>query len=64
MTQLIHELIFQRADSPADCVALQGSRQALSYDALAGAVKAAANLFLNLGLDRRERVAVIYGKAR
>mgnify|MGYP001561065185 CR=1 FL=1 len=62
MTQLIHDLIFRHVSTAADRVALQDAKQALTYEALADAVTASANLFLGLGLDRSERVAVYIEK--
>jgi acyl-CoA ligase (AMP-forming) (exosortase A-associated) len=59
---LIHELILDRVDVAPQHIALRDSGRELAYAALAEEITCAANLFLNLGLDRRERVAVYMDK--
>lgn len=62
MTQLIHQLITQCAADHPDRPALQESKTVLDYTALDSAVNQAARLYLHLGLERFERVAVYLDK--
>lgn len=59
---LIHELIQLRAGVAPQLFALRDSTQGVTYAALAEEITCAANLFLQLGLGRRERVAVYLDK--
>lgn len=59
---LIHELIQRQAAAAPECIALRDHARETDYAALAQEVARAANLFLALGLDRRERVAVYMDK--
>jgi acyl-CoA synthetase (AMP-forming)/AMP-acid ligase II len=59
---LIHELIQLRAGVAPQHIALHDGGREMAYAALTKEVTCAANLFLNLGLDRRERVAVYMDK--
>lgn len=59
---LIHELIQLRAGVAPQHIALRDSTQGVTYAALAEEIACAANLFLQLGLGRRERVAVYLDK--
>ncbi|MES1981104.1 MAG: acyl-CoA ligase (AMP-forming), exosortase A system-associated [Pseudomonadota bacterium] len=62
MTKLIHELINPFIQhTPAATVLREGAR-GISYEALAAEIAQAANLFLGLGLSRRDRVAVYMDK--
>ena len=62
MTNLIHELIHSGADRTPDAAVLRDGRNELSYGMLASEIYQAANLFLGLGLARRDRVAVYMDK--
>ncbi len=62
MTALVHELIVRSAHRNPEAIALSEGGQAISYRELAGEVAQAADLFLGLGLARRERVAVYMDK--
>ena len=62
MTELLHEFILASARRIATAPALREAGSDVTYDALASNVAHAANLFLALGLDRRERVAVYMEK--
>lgn len=59
---LIHELIQQHAGAARRHIALRDGTHAVTYAALAEEIGCAANLFLQLGLGRRERVAVYLDK--
>lgn len=59
---LIHELILHHVDTATQHIALRDNARQVAYAALAEEVTCAANLFLGLGLDRRERVAVYMDK--
>jgi acyl-CoA ligase (AMP-forming) (exosortase A-associated) len=62
MTTLISELIFQRARLTPDAPALREANQDFSYHALAAELQHTANLLLQHGLARAERVAVYMEK--
>ena len=62
MTELLHEFILASARRIATAPALREAGSDVTYDALASNVARAANLFLALGLDRREHVAVYMEK--
>lgn len=59
---LIHELILHRGGAAPRHIALCDGRREMAYAALADEVMYATNLFLGLGLDRRDRVAVYMEK--
>jgi acyl-CoA ligase (AMP-forming) (exosortase A-associated) len=59
---LLHELILRSASQAPDLTALIYQAERLSYDALADTVKQTARACLDLGLHRRERVAVYLEK--
>lgn len=59
---LIHELIQHRAGVAPQHIALHDGAREIAYAALAAEVRCAANLFLGLGLDRNDRVAVYMDK--
>ena len=59
---LIHELIQHRAGATPQHTALQDGEREITYAVLAKEITCAANLFLNLGLDHRERVAIYMDK--
>jgi acyl-CoA ligase (AMP-forming) (exosortase A-associated) len=59
---LIHELIQHRAGVAPQHTALHDGAREIAYAALATEVTCAANLFLGLGLDRNDRVAVYMEK--
>ncbi len=59
---LIHELILHRGGAAPRHIALCENGREMAYAALADEVMSAANLFLGLGLDRRDRVAVYMDK--
>ena len=62
MTYLIHELINPCAQQTPAAIALRESNHEATYEMLASEITQAANLFLGLGLDRRDRVAVYMDK--
>ena len=62
MTALVHELIDPRAQQTPAAVALREGIHEASYGMLASDIAQAASLFLGLGLDRRDRVAVYMDK--
>lgn len=59
---LIHELILHRADTMPRHIALCDGKHGMAYADLADEVARTANLFLGLGLERRDRVAVYMDK--
>ena len=59
---LLHELIRQQAETAPRRTALRDHAREADYAALAQEVACAANLFLDLGLSRHERVAVYMDK--
>lgn len=59
---LIHELIQHRAGVAPQHIALRDGVSEIAYAALETEVRCAANLFLGLGLDRNDRVAVYMDK--
>jgi len=62
MMELVHELIFHRSVNQPDAEALRDSKNSLTYSDLASSVRQVANLYVALGLERRERVAVYLEK--
>lgn len=58
MTLLVHELIARSAQQSPTRVALQEGKHSLDYASLAVAINQAAYFYLQLGLERSERVAV------
>lgn len=62
MTQLVHELIDDSARRAPHSTALSHDGVALTYQALASAVRRAADAWLGQGLDRGERLAVYLEK--
>jgi len=62
MMELVHELIFHRSVTQPDAEALRDSKKSLTYSDLALSVRQVANLYVALGLERRERVAVYLEK--
>ncbi|MEW5770611.1 MAG: acyl-CoA ligase (AMP-forming), exosortase A system-associated [Pseudomonadota bacterium] len=62
MTGLLHELIQASAQARPEAPALQDGKQTTSYAALLAALAQARNLYLALGLERQERVAVYLEK--
>jgi len=62
MTYLVHELINPSAQRTPAAVALREGLIEATYATLASEIAQAANLFLGLGLDRRDRVAVYIEK--
>jgi acyl-CoA ligase (AMP-forming) (exosortase A-associated) len=62
MTKLIHELIDLQVQRDPVSIALREGAREISYAALAQEISQAANLFLGLGLSRRDRVAVYMDK--
>ena len=58
----VHELVLNRADSQGERQALVDGKQTLNYRQLAIEINQAANLFLSLGIQRAERVAVYLEK--
>lgn len=62
MPQLLHELLAEIAQQTPSSIALcEGSRD-ITYAALDSEITQSSNLFLNLGLERRDRVAVYMEK--
>lgn len=59
---LVHDLIFRNAEVVGENSALCDTGRDFTFSELAVDVSQAANLFLNLGLDRRDRVAVYMDK--
>lgn len=59
---LVHELITHGASVAPGRVALRDGGREVAYAALAAEIELAANLYLGLGLDRRDRVAVYMDK--
>lgn len=59
---LVHEMILDTAARHGDRQALADGKQALDYAQLVSELRQAANLFLSLGLQRAERVAVYLEK--
>jgi len=59
---LIHDLILNSANITPRQIALSGDGHGMSYEIMAAEVTQAANLFLELGLDRGERLAVYMDK--
>jgi len=62
MSSLLHELITSAAIKFPDAPALQAGDKAISYRTLANEVELGAQLFLELGLARHDRVAVYMEK--
>ncbi|MGC2456583.1 MAG: acyl-CoA ligase (AMP-forming), exosortase A system-associated [Gallionellaceae bacterium] len=62
MTCLVHELIDLSVQQAPAAVALREGIHEATYGVLASEIAQAANLFLGLGLDRRDRVAVYMEK--
>ena len=62
MAVLMHELIYKTARQVPASPALREAGRDVTYAALASDISCAANLFLGLGLDRCERVAVYMEK--
>lgn len=62
MSGLIHDLIAQSASRTPQAIALREPNGQADYAGLATQIGQAANLFLNLGLARAERVAVYMEK--
>lgn len=62
MPHLLHELVAEIARQTPSSIALcEGSRD-ITYAALDSEIEQSSNLFLNLGLERRDRVAVYMEK--
>ncbi|MEN6585601.1 MAG: acyl-CoA ligase (AMP-forming), exosortase A system-associated [Sulfuricella sp.] len=59
---LVHELILQHTGAASRQIALRDGGQEITFAALANEIACAANLFLGLGMDRRDRVAVYMDK--
>src|SRR5262245_7180551 len=62
MTTSLHELILDAAGTHAEQPALRYQQQTLSYRTLAGDVERCAGAYLELGLERNERVAIFLDK--
>ena len=62
MSELVHDLVFHSAHRAPAAQALAYGAARLDYAALAGAVQAAAQLLLDAGIGRGERVAVYLEK--
>jgi acyl-CoA ligase (AMP-forming) (exosortase A-associated) len=62
MTGLVHDLLLSNAAKHVSALALRDDRRNIPYGELAEEVRRAANLFLGLGLQRAERVAVYLEK--
>jgi acyl-CoA ligase (AMP-forming) (exosortase A-associated) len=62
MTLLVHELISASAQRTPRSVALREGSHEASYEMLAADISRAANFYLAMGLDRRDRVAVYMDK--
>lgn len=62
MPQLLHELVAEIAQQTPSSIALCEGARDITYAALASEIGQSSNLFLNLGLERRDRVAVYMEK--
>ncbi len=62
MTLLVHELISASAQRTPGSIALREGSHEASYEMLATDISRAADFYLALGLDRRDRVAVYMDK--
>jgi len=62
MPELLHNLIIQSASASPQAEALVYRKRSISYTALADSVSRMAAAYLDLGLDRSERVAVYLEK--
>lgn len=62
MTFLVHDLIRSCAQRMPASIALREGGHEATYQMLAGEIAGAANFYLELGLDRRDRVAVYMDK--
>ena len=59
---LLHELILHNANVAPQSIALSDGGREVIYADLAEEITSASNLFLSLGLDRRDRVAIYMDK--
>ena len=62
MRKLIHELINPFVQRTSEAIVLREGTHEATYEMFASEIALAANLFLGLGLDRRDRVAVYMEK--
>ncbi|HOB61428.1 MAG TPA: acyl-CoA ligase (AMP-forming), exosortase A system-associated [Candidatus Competibacteraceae bacterium] len=62
MSRLLHELILEQADHRPDATAIVYRQTPLDYASLASLIQSAARGFMELGLNRSERVAVYLPK--